>query len=1480
MRDDAEGKFAIVALAARVPGAADADTFWRNSLAGRVSIERFAREEMIADGVPPDELGQVGYVAAKGIVADATRFDAFLFGYSPAEAAAIDPQQRVFLECALEVLERAAIDPQRFAGQIGIFAGQFLSTYLLRNLVGRVDVVERLGIATVFQGNTVDQLATRVAYKLDLRGPAVTVQSACSTSLVAVHLACRALAAYECDAALAGGVTLTFPQRAGYAPGAGGIVSPDGTCRPFDAAANGTVFSDGVGIVALRRLRDALDDGDPIRAVILGSAVTNDGDRKVAYSAPSVEGQLRAIVEAMEVAGASPSSIGFVETHGTGTPVGDPIEVEALRRAYRGAPPGSRVALGAAKANIGHLDAAAGVVGLIKAVLAVERGIVPPVASFATPNPALPLAGTPFVLPEQAAPWPDTTRPRRAAVSAFGVGGTNAHAVLEQAPQRARERAASGAFLIPVSAKTRSALAASCERIAAAVDDDGAVGPQTLQTTLALGRRAMEWRTTAIVGEPRCGAVVRAAVSAATYASPREAVFLFPGQGALGAGLDRSLYEANADFREVFDELANDLRVRHGIDLGPALFGGERARLWDTRLAQPASFAISYALACALQRRGVEPAAIVGHSVGEYAGAVLAGVLSAADALDVLVVRGALMAAQGEGVMLAVPLSASEAVSRLEPGLELAADNGPNAAVVAGPPGEVARFEQRLAREGITGTRLETSHAFHTAAVEPFLGAFRSALAKAALRPARRPIVSTLTGRAAAPEELANVEYWVRHAREPVRFRAAVETAAEQRGRVFVEVGPGGQLSQLARRIVGERAPVVALLDPRTGGDLNEAFLRGLGRLWSVGIELRWEAIGDRAVRRVELPPHPLEGDVHYYERARDAETAPVARRAVSDDVARWIGAPLFVPAPGRPARRIGEKRRRWLLYVPHPDAFADLADYLESRGQIVTRVAPGGAFRRTARGAYEMRLGDAADTSALMRELRGLVRTPNVVLHLLAAGDAVPARADLLGPFLALARSFAAESAATEVRLGVVTRGAFDVLGTETLAPEVAAVVGPAIVLPQEQTVFAVRHVDLGDGGLRPADYARVVERVLGDDDDALALRRGRAYRLDVLPVAVDPAAAPIRAGGVYAVIGGLGAVGSALCERLVREHGAVVLAIGRRVFPPREAWDTVDSSLSAAVQRVREIEAGARGRLEIVTADVRDAARLTEVFRDARRRFGALHGIVHAAGTAGGDAMLRDTLERAEEIFSVKAGGAQALARAVADGGVEDTLDFVALCSSTAGLVGGPGQWSYAAANAYLDTFAAERARANGTRWIAIDWDTFDAGIAVRDSDGASRALRELRDRVAIDAPRAGLAFEYALAAGEPRVVVSRLIARGLADARALFGRLAAEELHEKHTRPELDVPYAAPRTELEERIAAVWSEVLGVDQPGIDDCFTDLGGHSLLAAQLVARLRQAFDVDLSLGVLFEKDTIAQLSAEIERSIVAELEGLAPAP
>lgn len=1405
MPGEADGAIAIVAMAARLPDAPDAETFWRNSLSGLVSIHAHGREEMIASGVPPADVDRQGYVAAKGVVADATRFDAYLFGYSPAEAAVIDPQQRVFLECCREAFDRAAIDPRRFRGQTGVYAGQFLSTYLLNNLATRPDVVERMGVATVFQGNTVDQLATRVAYKLDLRGPAVTVQSACSTSLVAVHLACRALASYECDLALAGGVTLTFPQLAGYASADGGIVSPDGRCRPFDAAANGTVFSDGVGVVALRRLNDALEDGDPIRAVIRGSAVTNDGNGKVAYSAPSVDGQTRAIVEAIAFAGVAPGSIGFVETHGTGTPVGDLIEVQALRDAFGVAEGGNRVALGAAKANIGHLDAAAGVVGLIRAAFVVERGVIPPLASFSELNPALPLAGTPFYVPTEARPWPQAAGPRRASVSAFGVGGTNAHVVLEQPPERTRSSSAQRRRLVPLSAKTRSALMTTCERIATAVEATPSISAASLQATLALGRPAMEWRTNAVVSGEGAAAALRHAAVRSRRATARDVVFLFPGHGAADVRLDRSLYEAHASFRAAFEEVASCARRRLGIDAAALLFGDGGTQPRETCGSQLTAFATSYALARALEHDGVNPVAMIGHGAGEYAAAVLAEILSVDDALKILVARA------------------------------------------------------------------ETDTASN---------ALADVLSTVRLHPARRTIVSTVSGRVMAPLEAANSAYWLRHAREPVRFREAVAAAASS-DRVFVEMGPGRQLTRSAREVLGTATPAFAMLEPRSLPDSYGAFLGGLGRLWSTGIDLRWHDLIESAATRVELPPHPFEGEEHFLTAGHHRVEGSLTVSPSAGSSERWLGVPTFRHAPGRIASRLDERRRRWLLYVPRAGAFEDLVEYLEAHGQVVTRVAPGDELGRLTRGVYTMRFDDAEQTASLFQQLRALVRMPNVILHLTATGAESASRDDLsFGPFLALARAFPAESAATELRLGVVTRGVFDVVGTETLVPHAARVIGPALVLPQELGRFAVRHVDLGDGAddVQRPDVERVVAHVLGNESEPLAVRYGRAYEPDVVPVVAGPDAAVIRDGCVYAVVGGLGGVGAALTEHLVRERGATVVVIGRREFPPRERWDSLeDFALRAAVRRVREIEAGARGRVELASADVRDAARLATVLREASA-FGTLRGIVHAAGIAGGDAMVHDTLDRAQNVMSVKVEGALAIQRALSETGLDANVDFVALCSSTAALVGGRGQWSYAAANAYLDAFAARQARLGGCRWVSIDWDTFDAGMAARDAEKTSPALRELRANVVLDVAQAGVAFEYALAVGEPVVVVSRLVDVGLSRARALFARANADDAAERHARPDIDVPFVAPRTELERRIAEIWSDVLAVDDPGVHDSFTDLGGHSLLAVQLAARMRESFDVDVTLGMLFENDSVMAMAIEIERLILAELSEATP--
>ncbi|MCF6524681.1 type I polyketide synthase [Streptomyces sp. JJ36] len=1025
MPDAAEtaGRVAVTGMAGRFPGAGDVDAFWRNLAEGRETISFFSGEEAQDSGGGAAGGGQA-YVPAKGVLEDADRFDAAFFGFSPREAEVMDPQHRVFLECAWHALESAGHDPRTFEGRIGVFAGASLNSYLLFHVLGNRRVYASTGSYQTLLASDKDFLATRAAYKLGLTGPGVTVQTACSTSLTAVHLACQSLLNGECDVALAGGVSVSVPLRGGYHYEPGGILSPDGHCRAFDADAGGTVAGNGVGVVVLRRLADATEDGDTVDAVIRGTAVNNDGSLKAGYTAPSVDGQAEAIAEALAVAEVDPDTIGYVEAHGTGTALGDPIEVAALTRAYREHTDRTGYcALGSVKSNVGHLDAAAGVTALIKTVLALRHEALPATLHHRRANPALELDSSPFTVNTALRPWPRRAgAPRRAGVSSFGIGGTNVHLVLEEgpeppaAPPEDPEGTAGHARVLPLSARTPEALAAQAERLAAHLTDHPGERLADVAHTLAVRRAALEHRT-AVVCRDRAEAAgrlrrVRPADAVAARDGEAPVALLFPGQGAQYPGMARDLHAHEPEFAAALEECARLFAAETGEDLLPLLLlaepedgpgaageaAGAAARLARTELTQPALFAVEYALARLFAARGVRPRALAGHSIGELVAATVAGVFSLEDAVRVVAARGRLVQRQPGGAMLAVFLPEEETAARLGPGLCLAAVNSTGLTVAAGTEEAVAALEQRLREEGVGRRRLHTSHAFHSpdmdGAVEPFTALLRDV----PLHAPEIPFLSNVTGTWITPEQATDPAYWGRQLRETVRFSAALGELLADPGLVLLECGPGTTLGDFAR---GHRSwepgrtALGALPHPRDRRDAHAHLLGCLGGLWSAGVPVDWRTLsGDAPHRVLRLPGYPFERQRYWVEPDDPSRTAAGAAAGTgsaaesgTDALARALestappGEMFHTPGwrrlPPRPATDDGGRTPDpvWLLLGADLPLGAALAAHLTDAGATVLRASAGPGRARREGDAWTLGPADREGLAELLRAARAAAR-------------------------------------------------------------------------------------------------------------------------------------------------------------------------------------------------------------------------------------------------------------------------------------------------------------------------------------------------------------------------------------------------------------------------------------------------------------------------------------------------------------------------
>lgn len=1447
-------EIAVIGMTGRFPGARDLNSFWNNLLEGRESIRFFSRDELLAAGVRESLIADPDYVPARGVLGDVDRFDAAFFGYSPKEAAMLDPQQRLFLETAWQAMECAGYDPRRLKGRSGVFASVGFNSYMLLNLEVQSDFMNVEHGPQAMLSNDKDFLATRVSYKLGLTGPAVVVQSACSSSLVAIHLACQSLLAGDSDIAMAGGITLRVPETTGHLFQDGMINSKDGHCRPFDKDANGTVAGNGVGVVVLKRLEDAIRDRDHIHAVVRATAINNDGDDKVGYAAPSAGGQAHVIALAQSLAGIDAGSVGYVEAHGSGTRMGDPIEIEALRQAFRTSTDAvGFCAVGSVKANIGHLDAAAGVAGFIRAALAVENGIIPPNANYSESNPLCQFNGSPFYVPTAPTPWPALGPARRAGVSSFGMGGTNAHVVIEQAPTRPASGPGREWQLLRVSARTARSLDRAKDGLRADLERLQNTPLADIAWSLHLGRQSFAHSCAVVARTP---ADALAMVSSGHNAQVHNAIwdgreraltFMFSGQGAQFLGMGRELYRREAGFAADIDACAAVLDPIIGCPLIDVLFGDddpERAqqRLNETAFTQPALFAIEYALARLLMRCGLQPAALIGHSIGEYVAACIAGVFSLEDALRLVAHRGRLIQSLPPGAMLLVPLSPQDVQPWLSDEVALAVVNAPEISILSGPIPAIDAVAAALEGQGVRVKRLRTSHAFHSPMMTPILESFRALFDGIAMHAPQIPIVSNLGGDWMTPQQATDPDYWVRHLAGTVQFAKGIDKLSNGEPRLFVEVGPGDGLAQFARRTLGRAGAhlVDALLPRAREGEIDDAqfqWLSALGRIAAQGIAVDWDAFYAGQTRnRIPLSPYPFLGERYWVTGLgeRGAQRAERASSPLSIDAwSRSAIAPLAAPSASAPSLFIDAGgAAAW------PAALGDLAAQA-LRVSIGAAGAPG----------VETLDGENADAwrALLDRRCADLGDAPLRLVYALAdCGDeAAPVRAHSL--IKALVQRLGERGGEAEVT--VLVRGAQRVLGTES-APQWALTAIERLLAAAHalQPALRWRSIDLGEAaapapapvGLLGRLFGR--DRAAGGEDvaapaallradwpafahaSALAYRNGLRWQRQRTSVDADAAgaAAAAAASAMPAAVLVYGRV-DALAEALIRgwhaAHGGRFLLL-----------DTGERSDELRRDAQRLEAAG-------VPAEV--------LATGERLAFGRRLGELARTGPVALWHFLDDRAAEAEEVLvylqpkDVRAvlEGARALAEGLGGIPVAHQVWF----APTGARFGHPPLLLQALTDARLHGIGAAATRRR------LHWDP------------PSLQADSAEDRARLAALVAAAIFgiggeDDPWLTAEPAHARWQPLAPAIADEQEQDGAASAQ-----YRRPDLSAAYAAPVTERQKIICAIWQSLFEIDRVGIHDNFFDLGGDSIMALKLLSALETEFRVALPLSEVFNSPTVA---------------------
>ena len=1330
-----DNDIAIIGMAAHLPGADGLAEYWQLLQSGTSAIRRLTDDELRASGEDLARIARPDYVPFAAPLKGFADFEPEFFGFSPKEAAIMDPQHRQFLEVGWEALENAGHMPENFQGPIGVYAGCGMGSYFYFNICSNPDLVDDVGLFLLrHTGNDKDFLATRLSHILDLKGPSVNLQTACSTSLVATHYAVQALLNGECDMAIAGGVTLEIPQNRGYIYKEGEVLSPDGECHAFDHRAEGTVFGSGAGAVVLRRAADAIADGDHIWAIIKGSAINNDGADKAGYLAPSVGGQAAAVADALAMAEVPADTIDYVECHGTGTYLGDPIEVAALTEAFRETTDEvGYCRIGSVKTNIGHTDTAAGVASLIKTSLALAHRQIPPSLGYEAPNPAIEFDRSPFRVNDRLTDWVSHRGPRRAGVNSLGVGGTNAHVVLEETPAQAASEASDWPFQqLTHSARSKTALDAAAARLARHLRENPDQPRADVAGTLHRGRRAFDHRRVLVAESHEQAARMleendpRKVFSHTSLDNP-DVVFMFPGGGAQYAGMARDLYETEPVFAEWMDKGLEILGRKLDEDIKALwLPQPEATRQADEQLKRPSLqlpliMICEYALAQLWISWGVEPSALVGHSMGENTAASLAGIISFEDCIGLVLLRGQLMDTVPAGGMLSVPLAVDELRARIGDDLDIAAENAPGLSVASGPDAELEALAARLAEEGIETQRIPIDIAAHSRLLEPILAPFRAYLGKIRLHPPTLPLISNRTGAPLTPEQATSPDYWVEHLRNTVFFADCLTTLAERPERIYIEVGPGRALGALARAHprISPNQVIASLRHPEDEVADDAFFIAALGRIWGLGANFDWAQIWGEARRaRVVLPSYPFQRATYYIEPGKAVTSAP-ALPMRQPDMQDWGYAPVWHKAyPQTAPESAPDAPHTWLIFKDETGMAQEVAVRLRRDGHTVVTVTAGDAFARA--GADDFVLPPEqgrAGYDELLRTLLAEGRAPDRIGHFWLVTEGARFRPgssffhrNLEQGFfslLFLAQAIAEENLPGPLHVNVFSTGAAQVADEPLPYPEKATIAGPARVMPQEMPGITVSTLDLESAR---APVSEIVEELQAPPANLTAARRGaHRYEMTYGPAPLLPDLPDLPAAGTWMITGGFGGIGQTLAAELVRRYGANIVLLARTPLPPRAQWPHATGDTARRIAAVETLEA-LGGKVEVVAADVSNIEDMRTARDRAEARFGRIDGVIHGAGVIDDAPLVTKSIAAVEDVFTPKIHGLQVLAEVFPDG----ALDWLVLFSSTSTATAPAGQVDYVAANAFLNAFAMAR-KGGKTRVLALGWGIWsDAGMA----------------------------------------------------------------------------------------------------------------------------------------------------------------------
>lgn len=1509
---------AIIGMACRFPGAKNIAEFWHNLITGKESIQRFTAEELRNSGEAADKIADENYVNARGVVADPELFDASFFGFSATDARLLDPQHRFFLECGWEALESAGYASEKCKELIGVYASMAESTYLQEHLVKNRNIMQSTDWLQLRIANSLTTLGTQLSYRLNLKGPSVNVTTACSSSLVTIISACKALLDYDCDIALAGSSVIAIPQHRGYLYEKGGIESADGHCRAFDEDATGTVFSDGVGVVVLKRLADAVKDQDFIYATIKSWNINNDGSDKAGYTAPSVRGQARCIVSAANFGSIDLESLGYIETHGTGTAMGDPIEINAMRMAFETQTQKQQFcAIGSVKTNIGHADIAAGMASIIKTALMLKHQVIPASLHYKKSNPAIHFEQTPFYVNDQFNSWPaQPFFPRRAGINSSGIGGTNAFLILEEARKGGLPPEHDSPQLILVSAKTPAALSQASINIFKHIEENSDINLSSLAYTLQIGRADFALRRAIICQTPdelltiqsqNCvvSTVPASHPTGRTSANNRhnsdpllssvafhhcqsvakqtKIVFMFPGQGAQYSGMCEGLYHSEPEFAKLINDCLMHVSedIKHEVAL--LLFGVDNAMLHasKTLIAQPALFIFEYALGTFLMNLGIIPDALIGHSLGEYVAACLSGVMDFQTTLHLIQLRAQLMEMTEAGSMLAVSCNEIEALQLIQNRpLSIAACNTSSNTIISGPVDEVRDFIKELNAKHLSTKSINTTHAFHSTMMTPIIEDFARGVEKIAFQHPTIPIVSNLTGEWVQDHEITNPEYWINHILQTVRFVDGLDLLVENDFNVFLEVGPGHTLTQFIRETSKNDAKLLLRNLNNRHPDMQThtiQWLQVLAELWLMGVQIDWEYFNrHRAKARIPLPTYPFQRQKFWISPSSAQDQSDSYQKQAYD---QWFYEPSwkrtsFLNTPP-------EQPYAWILLQDELGIGDALQRYLLENHHIVFLVKRSTIFQHCFKYEYGIDIANKEHYSLLIQSILSSIDLPLYIVNLLPLTAPISQNPDLSSYLdlcfyssLFLAQAFIESQYNAPLSITVIGNEILSVLG-EKVAPVKASVIGPCRVIPLEHEHFKIKIIDIGD----PQHYKQkmsLVSHIIADtltiksQETVIAYRENYRWiqRFTNIPLP-NKTNMIVRNHGIFLVTGGLGGIALTLVEHIAQQsQSPKFILLSRAHFPAPQDWNhwldthpSEDATAKKILKLEKIIKTGAE--IYIYQANVSNETELSAVLTTIKAQFGALHGVIHCAGTPGGGLVQFKTKEMVSKVFEPKILGTYLLCKLLQD----ESLDFMVLCSSINAIMGDVSLVDYCSANACLDAFPhSGLLHDSHTVFTSINWNTWrEVGMAVETDKPADISYFKRNNDIS---PSEGAQiFGDGIRLDTKQLIISTLPLQRFIEqmhAQAVQNEPAMEFI-ERHTIMNEDNPYQAPNTEIEIQLAKIWQEIFSLDKIGIGDDFFALGGHSLKALHLLNKIERQFKVTISISLFLEQATTIEKLAKI---------------